>query len=62
MSFFRWVYVMNQGSSISKVFGFMLNDGFGSWEGQATHANTQSSCGAFQAFRVFVKHKKLALF
>jgi len=32
-SFFHWDYVMNQGSSINQVFGFVLNDGFGSWEG-----------------------------
>jgi len=52
---------MNQGSSISQVFGFVLNDGFGSWEGQAVHASTQSSCWAFQAFCMVVKHRKLAL-
>jgi hypothetical protein len=39
-SFFHRDYVMTQGSSISQVFGFVLNDGFGSWEGQAMHANT----------------------
>jgi hypothetical protein len=52
---------MNQGSSISQVFGFVLNDVFGAWEGQAMHANTQSRCWAFQAFCEVVKHRKLAL-
>jgi len=52
---------MKQGSSISQVSGFVLNDGFGFWEGKAMHANTQFSCWAFQAFCVVFKHRKLAL-